>query len=80
MTRRRVKHRADNRYKISTIITTIDGRKALVTFYQNIKNSKEWGTEVYYGRNYVVGSKAPSYSIGSRSDEGLTLGDFIKKE
>jgi len=40
-----------------------DGIKKNITFYKQ-KDSKKypWGTEVYSGKNYIVGSTASSYS------------------
>ena len=39
-----------------------DGIRKDITFYVNPKKKTEWGTEVYSGSNYIVGSNSPSYS------------------
>ena len=39
-----------------------DGVAKLITYFEMAGNRDKWGTEVYTGRNYVVGSSAPSYS------------------
>lgn len=43
------------------IVTGMYGRYML-TFYVNPQNPDEWGTEIYAGENYVVGSKDRSWS------------------
>ncbi len=39
----------------------IDGRIKEITFYR-LTNKEGWGTEVYAGPNYIVGSTGRSYS------------------
>ncbi len=39
-----------------------DGVAKLITYFEMAGNRDKWGTEIYAGRNYVVGSNAPSYS------------------
>lgn len=49
-----------------------DGVKKNLTFYKQ-KDSKKypWGTEVYVGKNYIVGSRLNSYSRNYGEWKGL---------
>ncbi len=38
------------------------GQTKLITYFEMLGNRDKWGTEVYVGKNYVVGSTASSYS------------------
>lgn len=39
-----------------------DGQMKLITYFEMAGKRSKWGTEVYVGSNYVVGSNARSYS------------------
>jgi hypothetical protein len=51
---------------ISTEITE-KGKRKQITFYRNKKNPKEYGNEIYSGRNYLVGLGADEFSSYSRN-------------
>tara|TARA_Y100000310_G_scaffold12718_1_gene13101 strand:+ start:992 stop:1297 length:306 start_codon:yes stop_codon:yes gene_type:complete len=39
-----------------------DHQTKLITYFEMARDRGKWGTELYSGRNYVVGSTSPSYS------------------
>ena len=61
-TERHDKHHGGYFHNIIVFYINEDGIKKLITFYQHPTKKSEWGTEVYSGKNYIVGSHARSYS------------------
>lgn len=53
--------------KIVSTILTENGKKKQITFYRNKKNPKEYGNEIYAGRNYIVGSGGDEFRSYSRN-------------
>jgi len=54
-----VEYRADDKYYITSMLYDND---TMVTFWRKINFPEFWGTEVYIGSNYVVGSTKSSRS------------------
>jgi hypothetical protein len=51
---------------------SIDKTRAVdVTFYQNPSNKRDWGTEIYWGRNYIPNTNQRSYSKNYRNWHNL---------
>lgn len=58
-------------YKITSTEATVDGKRTLITFYRNKKNPKDFGNEIYRGKNYLVNDNTASYSRSFPKGKGL---------
>jgi hypothetical protein len=58
-----------NGYTYNIVQENVDG--ILVTYYVHPLKSDDWGTEIYSGENYVVGSKQRSHSRNYKHWNGL---------
>lgn len=65
-TRRHDEQHGGYLYNIIEADVIDNGVKKHITFYRHPKNKLDWGTELYSGKNYIVGSKRTSHSRNYR--------------